>query len=86
MTHYVSVFSDDGQDVTTLRKHADSALGNSLQLIVVAEGVETETQLEFLRSYGCDEAQGFLYGAPVPAADFATLMHQRTLFPRNIKN
>ncbi|OGA14337.1 MAG: hypothetical protein A3H32_04935 [Betaproteobacteria bacterium RIFCSPLOWO2_02_FULL_63_19] len=37
---------------------------------VVAEGVETEMQLAFLRSHGCDEIQGYLYARPEPAAEF----------------
>jgi EAL domain-containing protein (putative c-di-GMP-specific phosphodiesterase class I) len=53
------------------------ALGNSLQLMVIAEGVETEIQREFLHSNGCNEAQGFLYGAPVTAADFAALVRRQ---------
>ena len=46
------------------------ALGRSLQLGLVAEGVETEKQREVLRWLGCDEAQGFLHGRPVPAEVF----------------
>lgn len=37
---------------------------------IVAEGVETEAQLSFLRDNGCTEAQGYLIGRPVPAAEF----------------
>jgi diguanylate cyclase (GGDEF)-like protein len=42
------------------------ALGGSLSIPVLAEGVETSTQLEFLREHGCDEAQGYLLGRPGP--------------------
>ena len=50
------------------------ALGHSLRLKVVAEGVEHEHQLEFLRARNCDEYQGFLYSKPVPAKAFEMLM------------
>jgi diguanylate cyclase (GGDEF)-like protein len=46
------------------------ALGHSMGLQVVAEGVETTTQLEILRRFGCDEFQGFLYSAGVPSAEY----------------
>ena len=45
------------------------ALGHSLGLEVMAEGVETEAQLAFLREHGCDSAQGYLLGRPIAAAD-----------------
>jgi EAL domain-containing protein (putative c-di-GMP-specific phosphodiesterase class I) len=46
-------------------------MGRSLRLRVGAEGVETLEQLMFLRALECDEAQGFYFGRPVPAAQFA---------------
>lgn len=42
-------------------------LAHNLRLIVMAEGVETEEQLRFLRLLRCDQGQGFLFGKPVPA-------------------
>ncbi len=44
-------------------------MGKSLNLTVVAEGVETRSQLEFLRALECDEAQGYLFSRPVPAQE-----------------
>jgi EAL domain-containing protein (putative c-di-GMP-specific phosphodiesterase class I) len=45
------------------------AMGHNLDLLVTAEGVETEHQLNLLRQEGCDEVQGFLLGRPMPPDD-----------------
>jgi diguanylate cyclase (GGDEF)-like protein len=45
------------------------ALARELKLIVIAEGVETEAQLEFLRDHGCDQAQGYLISRPIRAQE-----------------
>jgi diguanylate cyclase (GGDEF)-like protein len=50
------------------------ALADSLDLAVVAEGVETEAQVQFLREHRCDELQGFLLGRPMPPDRFAALL------------
>jgi EAL domain-containing protein (putative c-di-GMP-specific phosphodiesterase class I) len=46
------------------------AIGHRFGLTVVAEGVETEAQAQFLRALQCDVFQGFLFGKPVDAATF----------------
>jgi diguanylate cyclase (GGDEF)-like protein len=50
------------------------ALGMNLNLRVVAEGIETRQQLEFLQSHGCAEGQGYYFAQPVPAEEFAELL------------
>ncbi len=52
------------------------ALSHALRLTVVAEGIETETQLRFLRSLGCHRAQGFYFSRPVIAAEISTLRNE----------
>ncbi|MBR0565177.1 EAL domain-containing protein [Azoarcus sp. L1K30] len=46
------------------------ALAHSLGMKVVAEGVETDAQRDFLHAHGCDQLQGYLFGRPITAADF----------------
>lgn len=49
-------------------------MGRNLSLNVVAEGVETDDQLDFLRAHGCREVQGYYYSKPLPADGFADWM------------
>ncbi|MBA2352633.1 MAG: bifunctional diguanylate cyclase/phosphodiesterase [Pseudomonadota bacterium] len=50
------------------------ALGRSLNLTVLAEGIETPQQLDLLRRFGCKEMQGYLFSCPVPVDQFSALL------------
>ncbi|WP_368562281.1 putative bifunctional diguanylate cyclase/phosphodiesterase [Pseudoxanthomonas sp. UTMC 1351] len=64
---FVQAIPGDGEAITT----AILAMANGLGLAVVAEGVETALQHEFLRRNGCEQVQGFRIGAAVPPEEFA---------------
>jgi diguanylate cyclase (GGDEF)-like protein/PAS domain S-box-containing protein len=53
-------------------------MGKSLNLRVIAEGVESAEDLAFLKEHACDEAQGFYFSQPVPADQFADLLRKRS--------
>ncbi|MBA2490976.1 MAG: EAL domain-containing protein, partial [Gammaproteobacteria bacterium] len=69
---FVRDITDDADDksITT----AIIAMAHGLGLKVIAEGVETETQLAFLRKHGCDEVQGFFFSKPLPVDECAELI------------
>ncbi|WP_170298642.1 bifunctional diguanylate cyclase/phosphodiesterase [Massilia eburnea] len=67
----LTVDPDDAAIVTTI-----IALAGNLGLDVISEGVETQDQLDFLRRHGCRHMQGYLFGRPMPAADFLALLEQ----------
>ncbi len=73
---FIQKFPDDPNAVTLVTTII--SLAHSLRLKVVAEGVESEKQAKFLRLLGCDEAQGYLFCKPVPAADLIKLLSART--------
>ncbi|HWD14048.1 EAL domain-containing protein [Pseudochrobactrum sp. sp1633] len=50
-----------------------TGIGQSLGMITIAEGIETEEELECLKRVGCDQLQGYLFGRPVPASELAHL-------------
>jgi diguanylate cyclase (GGDEF)-like protein/PAS domain S-box-containing protein len=65
--------SDDAAIVTAI-----ITLAHALKLTVIAEGVETNEQLEFLSLLNCDEVQGFLFGKPLSAEEFTELLMERS--------
>lgn len=69
---FVAGVDRDARDQRVVR--AMVAMAHSLRLKVIAEGVETESELITLRRLHCDYVQGFFTGRPMPAADFAALL------------
>jgi diguanylate cyclase (GGDEF)-like protein/PAS domain S-box-containing protein len=69
---FVMDIGDDADDTAIVA--AVVAMAQSLKLRVIAEGVETTAQREFLRSQGCDQFQGFLFSRPVPPAEMGALL------------
>jgi len=69
---FIKALSDDDDDRAIVA--AVISLGQKLKLRVIAEGVETDEQLKFLRENGCDEVQGFHFSKPIPPDDLASLL------------
>jgi diguanylate cyclase (GGDEF)-like protein len=72
---FISEVMSRPEDASIVR--AIISLAHSLKLKVVAEGVESIDQLEFLRTLGCDQYQGYYYSPALPAAKFEELVRAR---------
>ena len=69
---FVRGIPDDAGNASLVRTII--SLGHDLGIEVIAEGVETEAQLEFLRAHGCDKAQGYYLSRPLPAEELTALL------------
>ena len=69
---FIKDLPGDSDDAAITR--AIIAMAHSLRLKVIAEGVETEQQLSFLREHGCDEMQGYYFSKPLPETEFFQLL------------
>lgn len=76
---FVRNCTENSEDAAIIRTFI--GLAHSLGMKVVAEGVETKEQLKFLHDQNCNEIQGYYYGRPVPAKDFAEFMKKHN--PKN---
>ncbi|MEE4683876.1 EAL domain-containing protein [Pseudomonas alliivorans] len=71
---FISGLGDGTEDAAIIQ--AIISMAHSLGLKVVAEGVENQSQLEFLREHGCDEVQGYLISRPIEASAMAAMLIQ----------
>ncbi|TDF82953.1 EAL domain-containing protein [Pseudomonas sp. H9] len=67
---FIRGLPDDPHDAAIAR--AIIALGRSMQLTIIAEGVENQAQQQFLAAEGCEQIQGYIVSLPLPAEEFAT--------------
>jgi EAL domain-containing protein (putative c-di-GMP-specific phosphodiesterase class I) len=73
---FIRDVSANGEDAAITR--AIIAMAHSLELKVVAEGVETQAQMDFLKAQQCDEIQGFLISRPLAAEHFVKLLREQS--------
>jgi EAL domain-containing protein (putative c-di-GMP-specific phosphodiesterase class I) len=72
---FINEIASRPEDASIVR--AIVSLAHSLRLKVVAEGVETPAQLDFLKAVGCDEYQGYHFSRPLPATEFERVVREK---------
>ncbi|MBI3313488.1 MAG: EAL domain-containing protein [Candidatus Omnitrophica bacterium] len=80
--HTLKIDQSFVQDISTNPDDAAIAraiisMAHSLRLEVVAEGIESEAQLDFFKFHSCDKVQGFLYSKPLPAFEFSSFLEKQ---------
>ncbi len=80
---FVRDIPDDLDDAAIVK--AVIAMADSLGLDVIAEGIETDRQEEFLRRNACETGQGFLYGQPMPVNEFLNLIAAKSFFTAGVE-
>jgi len=71
---FVRDITEDNSDQAIVRTII--AMAHGLNIDVIAEGVETDNQLAYLRNYGCNHFQGYLFGRPTPINEFEALLEK----------
>ena len=81
---FVRDITSDPDDAAIVK--AIISLSQSLKYDVIAEGVETDAQRQFLYNNGCSQYQGYLFSRPLPLPEFETLVTTGALAKLNISN
>ncbi|WP_081439402.1 EAL domain-containing protein [Methylotenera versatilis] len=79
---FIQDITEDSSDQAIVRTII--AMARGLNIDVIAEGVETDNQLAYLRNYGCNHFQGYLFGRPAPINEFETLLESSRRYPRDV--
>ncbi len=72
---FVRNLNSDENSMSIIR--AVAGLGSSLGMATTGEGVETQEELDYLRSHGCTEAQGYFFSRPKPASQVPIMLNKR---------
>lgn len=81
---FIKNMINNKQDIAIVRSTIE--LGHNLGLKVVAEGIEREEEMQMLREFGCDQAQGFLISEALTATDMETWISENRILPTDFNN
>ncbi|WP_094606964.1 hypothetical protein SPSIL_048170 [Sporomusa silvacetica DSM 10669] len=75
---FVDEIGQDSKDSSIA--HTIISMGKSLHMMIVAEGVEKQEQLDFLQKHNCDQIQGYIFSRPLPPTEFEKLLQKQVRF------